>query len=189
MIAWVSVAVAGALPGEIETDPVGIRVVARGLVESWDDPAVATVYRSGGWLGGIGIVTPVFGPVLLDLEVSFRRLSSESGTLEIAPLSALVEVGPRRGEVEPYLGLGPTWTVFSESAAGEAVQGAKVAGEMRGGLRIDTGMVRPPMPPASDGPVKALEIELYFARRLTMPGNTGLALGAWRAGLGIGVAF
>lgn len=190
MITLVSVALAASpLPGEATTDPSGVRVVLRGLVEQWDDPAIGSVYKSGTWLGGVGIVVPIYGPVLFDAEASFKRLTGAASTFEIAPLSALIEIGPRYGMIEPYFGAGPTWTVFSESGAPVNVQGAKIAAEARAGLRIDTGLVRPPMPPASDGPVRAVEIELYFGRRFTLPGGTGLSLEAWRGGLGFGVSF
>jgi hypothetical protein len=189
MIALLSSAFAGPLPGEAPSDPSGVRVVLRGLVESWDDPALSAVYSSGTWLGGLGVVVPVWGPVLVDVEASFRRLESGGSTFEIAPLSALVEFGPRKGTVEPYAGLGPTWTAFTESAGDSSVQGARLAAELRGGLRVDTGLVRPPMPPAGDGPVRALEIELYLARRVSLPGGEGFALGAWRGSLGVAVAF
>lgn len=188
MIALFASAFAAPPPSISPREPSGFRVVARGLVEQWDDPALATVYKSGTWLGGVGVIAPVWGPILVDLEASFKRISGAGSTFEIAPLSGLVEVAMKQGSIQPYAGLGPTWTVFSEKGA-TTVNGSRIAGEIRGGLRINTGLVQPPLPPASGGPVKALEIELYLGRRMTLPGGTGLSLGAWRGSLGVGVAF
>jgi hypothetical protein len=93
------------------------------------------------------------------------------------------------GKVDGYLGIGPTWTAFSEkptAPSADVVQGARIGAEVRGGLRADTGLVDPPMPPATAGPVRRLELEVYLARRSDLPGGKGLQLGAWRGCVGLG---
>ncbi|MEQ1564121.1 MAG: hypothetical protein ABMA64_00695 [Myxococcota bacterium] len=187
MIAWMSTALAAPIP-EPPAAP-GVHLVIRGLVEQWNEPALAAVYKSGSWLGGIGVVTPVVGPVSLDFEASFRRLRADGTTFEIAPLSGLVELGGTVGKVDLYAGVGPSWTVFSERPEEDpsrVVQGARIGGELRAGLRVDTGLVDPPMPPATSGPVRRLELEVYLGRRAGMPGGEGLLLGAWRGCVGLG---
>ncbi|MEQ1503689.1 MAG: hypothetical protein ABMB14_15730, partial [Myxococcota bacterium] len=167
-----------------------LRIVLRGQVERWNDPAIATVYKSGTWLGGLGVVAPVIGPLGVDLEAGFARMKSGSATFEIAPLSALVELSANFGHADGFLGVGPAWTVFTESGGATVVDGARLAGELRGGLRVDTGLIDPPMAPATSGPVRRLELEVYLARRSQLPSQSpGLSLGAWRGSLGLGVVF
>lgn len=193
---WSSLA-AAAPPVEDPKDARGVHVVIRGLVEHYNEPALAAVYKSGTWLSGLGIAVPVLGSLGLDLEVGFGRLKGEGSTFELAPLSGLVELARplsgQDGRLDGFVGLGPAWTVFGERIEGTtegAVQGARIAGELRGGLRIDTGLVDPPSPPAPTGLVRRLELELYLARRAQLPGDgAGFQLGAWRGSLGVGMVF
>jgi hypothetical protein len=173
----------------------GVQLVIRGLVEQWNDPAIAAVYKSGTWLGGIGVVAPVVGPLSVDLEASFRRMTADASTFEVFPLSGVVELGGKLGDrADGFVGVGPTWTGFSEKptdAPAELVQGARLGGELRAGLRVDTGLVDPPMPPATGGPVRRVNLEVYLARRSGLPGGPadGLQLGAWRGCVGLGLGF
>ena len=192
---WLGTALAAPPVPEPPEKP-GVQVVIRGLVEQWNDPAIAAVYKSGTWLGGIGVVAPVIGPVSVDLEASFRRLQGEGSTFEVFPLSGVVEVGGPLGggRADGFVGLGPTWTGFSEKpteAPVDLVQGARLGAELRAGLRLDTGLVDPPMPPATGGPVRRLNLEIYLARRSGLPGGPtdGLQLGAWRGCVGLGLGF
>lgn len=175
----------------------GVHVVARGLVERYGDASLAAVYKSGTWLSGVGLGLPLLGPLGLDLEAGFGRLRGASTTFEIAPLSGLLTVAvplAKQGRrLEGVFGAGPAWTAFGERIEGStegAVQGARIAGELRGGIRVDTGLVDPPSPPAPQGLVRRIELEIYLARRARLPGNEGgLSLGAWRGSLGIGMVF
>lgn len=190
MIAWLSLM---ALAAPAEKPERHVTVVARGLVERWNDPSIATVYKSGTWLGGLGVVAPVVGPLGLDIELAFARLAGTNTSFEVAPLSALVELSAPLGSITGFVGLGPSLTVFterSERPGVSVVDGARIAGEIRGGLRIDTGLVDPPMAPAPSGPLQRLDVELYVGRRTQLPGGPpGLLLGAWRASLGLGLVF
>jgi hypothetical protein len=197
MLVWSSLALAapdparpGAAPAE---DEPGVQLVLRGLVEHWNEPALSAVYKSGTWLGGLGLVVPVVGPLGLDLELGFGRLKGTGSTMELAPLSALVELGAPMGRLDGFVGVGPAWTVFGERVEGStegAVQGARIAAELRAGLRLDTGLVDPPSPPTPQGLLQALQLEVYVARRAQMPGEAeGLQLGAWRGSVGLGMEF
>lgn len=168
-----------------------IGVALRGTTEAWADPAVQQIYRSGAWFAGLGVVWRWGGWFAVDAEASFRRLKTEGGpTLELAPLSLLAEVRAPAGAVEAFVGLGPTWTAFSEAVDGEAVvTGARLAGELRTGLRVDTGLVQAPMAPATGGPVRAIELEFQVGRRSELPGGDGFRLGAWRGGVGLLARF
>src|SRR4051812_37519617 len=114
MIPWLLSLSALASPIPEAPEKPGVQLVIRGLVEQWNEPAISAVYKSGTWLGGIGVVAPVVGPVAVDLEASFRRLTGTSSTLEMAPLSGLVELNGALGAASGFLGVGPTWTAYSE---------------------------------------------------------------------------
>ncbi|MCA9493238.1 MAG: hypothetical protein KC621_25075 [Myxococcales bacterium] len=191
MIAWVA---AAALAGDVAEPPRERRpvdVVLRGMIERWEDPALATVYASGVWAGGAGLVAPVIGPIDLDVELAFARLKGEGTTFEVAPLSLMPEIGAPMGPVRGYLGLGPTWTVFGERVddGSRSVTGARIAAELRAGLRADTGLVRPPMAPANAGPVRRIDVEIYVGRRSQLSGGDGFHLGAWRASAGLALCL
>ena len=193
MIALVASAFA-AVPASIpREDPPRstLAVGLRGAAERWSDPAIGQVYKSGSWFGGIGVVGR-FGPLLgVDAEATFARLDGEGTTLELAPLSLLGEVRCPFGASEGFVGLGPTWTSFVEKASeGRVVTGARLAGELRLGLRVDTGLVHPPMPPADGGPVRKVEFEFAVGRRSELPSSApGFALGAWRGTVGLLSSF
>ena len=187
--AWVSLARAEA--PEPEPEPlVTVAVGVRGTTEAWSDPAIAQVYRSGTWFAGLGVVVRVGPWLAIDAEGTFRRLRTETSQLELAPLSLLAELHQPIGAVDGFVGIGPTWTSFSESAAGaEVVSGARVAGELRTGIRVDTGFVRETMDPSGAGPVRAIELELMVGRRSEVPGGDGFRLGAWRGAVGLLARF
>ncbi len=189
MIAALLVTAALAADGDKEREP--ILVIGRGLIERWNDPAIATVYKSGAWLGGLGLVTPIIGPVAVDVEIGFARLKAGEATLELVPLSGLVEGFAPLGPVQGFAGLGPTWTGFTEVGGDEAVDGARIAAELRAGVRVDTQFVDPPAPPAPAGPIRALMLEINVGRRFEFPGSPpkGFHLGAWRACIGLGAAL
>lgn len=196
MIFAVFSSLALAAPEEARPSP-GVRLAVRGLVERYNDPALASVYKSGIWLSGLGLAVPLLGPLGVDLEGGFGRMRAEGSTFEIAPLSGLLTLsfplgGPDR-RVDGFLGAGPAWTMFGERIEGStegSIQGARIAGELRFGLRIDTGLIDPPSPPAPPGLLQRLELECYAARRAQFPSDAeGLLLGAWRGSLGIGLVF
>lgn len=170
--------------------PSSVAFGLRGTTEAWSDPAIQQVYKSGSWFAGLGVVARLGGWFAVDAEASFRRLRGEGTTLELAPLSLLAEVRAPVGAVDGFVGLGPTWTGFSEGPeTGAVVTGARLAGELRAGLRVDTGLVHAPLAPADGGPVKAVELELLLGRRSQLPGGDGFHLGAWRGGVGLLARF
>lgn len=188
MIALAGLALAA--PPEPLPEP-RVEVALRGVVERWNDPAIASVYKSGTWLGALGLVVPIAGPVGVDAEVGFSRVSAASGgSFEIAPLSLLAEGTAKFGLARGFVGLGPAWTAFTERAGAQVVDGARLSLEARVGVRVDTRLVDPPSPPATGGPVRRVSLEVAFARRSELPSKApGFALGAWRGTVGLGVAF
>jgi hypothetical protein len=191
VIALLSTATFAASPPPGDTPPTSsVGVALRGTTEAWSDPAIAQVYRSGAWFGGLGVVVRMGGWFALDAEANFRRLKGEGSELTLAPMSLLAEARRPFGVVEAFVGLGPTWTAFTEGGeTGPVVTGARLAGELRTGLRIDTGLVDPPMAPANGGPVRAVELEIMIGRRAELPGGDGFSLGAWRGGVGLLARF
>lgn len=190
MIAWLAVA---ALAGDAEQprERRTVDVVLRGMVERWEDPSLSAVYASGVWAGGAGLVAPIVGPLDVDVELAFARLKGEGTTFEIAPLSLLPEIGAPLGPVRGFLGVGPTWTVFGEreDEGLRGVTGARIAAEVRAGLRADTGLVHAPMAPANAGPVRRIDVEIYVGRRSQLSGGDGFHLGAWRASAGLALCL
>lgn len=175
-----------------------LRVAVRGIAETWSDAGIGTVYASGGLFGGIGVVAPLVGPLSLDVEVAYRRLYTDDGAespddtlhMEIVPVSLVVEYvfDGDASPVEGFVGLGPALATYREHHPPDATGigltgGAKISLEPRFGLRFDTGLVQPRMAPVS--PVQGVDVELYGARRLQMPGGQGFDLDAWRGGLGL----
>lgn len=196
ILAWLVAGACFAAPVPSDAPPDGPRVVLRAIAEHRGEAAIAAVYRSGGAAVGLGLGLPVTPRLDLDLEAAYSRVQSRETDdlrLELLPLSALGAWHARPGRgATPYAGLGATWTAFSEhhpaDPTGRAVtSGARLGVEARLGLRIDTGFVQPPLPPADTGPVRRLEIDTYLARRsrLPLPDATGFDLGGWRLAVGV----
>lgn len=185
-------------PEASEAERLPVRVAVRGIAETWSDAGIGTVYATGGLFGGLAVVAPLFGPLAIDVEVAYRRLYIDDGaetaddrlTMEVVPVSFVVEYVLQNDEspVEGFLGLGPALATYREHHPPDATGlgltgGAKISLEPRFGLRFDTGLVQPRMAPTS--PVQGVDLELYGARRLQMPGGKGFDLDAWRGGLGL----
>lgn len=183
----------------------------RGLVETWADDAIATVYRSGAVTGGVAVVAPVWGPVAVELEAGYRRLkphsletdaagstAADDGRLfQLAPITLLVEGAwsPPKTPLSLYGGLGPALVVFherfptgslpDESGIGSR-SGVKMGVELRVGGRVDTGLVQARMAPGN--PLRSIELEIFGAKRIHS-GKKGFDLNAWRGGLGLLFGF
>jgi len=193
----------GSAADDGEDDPPDRRPVAiavRGIAETWSDPGIGTVYGTGGLLSGIGVVVPLFGALSLDVEAAYRRMYTDDGAaepddtfvMEVLPVSLLVAwtLSSDRSPVEGFVALGPSFAGFREHhPAGPdglgVTRGAKLSLEPRVGLRFDTGLVQPTM--AGTSPVQGVDLELYGARRLQLPGGKGFDLDAWRGGVGLAV--
>lgn len=187
---WIVCSLAAAAVPEAP-EPTDIRVELRAMGESTDDPAIATVYGGKPLAGGVALALPLTEHLLLDAEIAVRRMALEGATdgLSLVPISAVVG-WTGVGTVAPWIGIGPGVVAFSETyAPGSnglgAISGARIVGEVRGGVRIDTGLVQPRMAPAPS-PIRALELHLFAGRRMQRPGRDGFRLGAWRLGLGVG---
>ena len=175
-------------------------VAVRGIAETWSDPGIGTVYGTGGLLSGLGVVVPLLGPLSLDIEAAYRRMYTDDGAetpddtfvMEMLPVSFVVEwtLANETSPVEGFVGLGPSFAGFREHHPRDAegfgvTRGAKFGLETRVGVRFDTGLVQPTMAPTS--PVRGVDLELYGARRLQLPGGKGFDLDAWRGGVGLAV--
>jgi len=181
-----------------EPEAPSLRLGIRGVAEQWNEPALASVYQAGAPIGAVSIGLPLAGSLWLDVEVGYRRLNSaddEELSFHLIPASVLAQWSFGHGSAQPFIAAGPTITAFQEQYAATAeglgsIGGARLAGELRLGLRVDTGLVQPRRAPAPN-PVKDVGIELYVARRQAGPigGRTGFDLGAWRAALGLSLAL
>ncbi len=179
-----------------------VRLMIRGMAESLEDDGIGTVYGNGFRAGGVGLVVPIWNGLGVEVEFAYARMKpKDEGTnrLEIMPISVPIEwsFGDRNGRLDVFLGAGPSFTVFSErhgpNEEGISVtRGTRVGIDTRVGARFDLGLIKPPMPPANAGPLRAIEIEIYLGRRFQMPHNeswTGFDLAAWRGAISLGLRF
>jgi len=177
-----------------------VRLALRGLIETWEDGSLGTVYKTGMVAPGVGAVVPITGRLALDLEGGYRKIRPRDegldASVELIPMAATVQFDLIR---DPgwswFAGVGPSLMVFSErhpqnKAGGvdgaQVVRGARLGVDVRTGARIDTGLIQPSRIPGIKRP-SGLDLEFTGARRFTRPGLEGFNLGAWR--LGVGVAF
>ena len=177
--------------------PPSYRVAVRAVAEMWQDAAFGTVYRQGAPLATVSLSGRIVDPLSVEVEAGFRQLTapdSEDLSLQLVPVAVLAEWSPNGERARPFVGLGPTLTVFSERRAPGAdglgvVSGVRLAAEARFGLRVDTDLIRPAMAPAPS-PIRALYGEVFLARRQEMPGGgPGLDVGAWRLAAGLSAGF
>lgn len=181
------------------------RVGLRGVAEVWSDPAIGTVYGTGGGFMAVAMSRTVWRPLALDVEVSFHRTQAGvdieelwsddyavSPVLAMTPVVAMLEYRKKLGAGQHvYLATGPALVNFSESHGVDdngvgVTAGSRLAAEIRTGFRVDTGLVRKRLSP-SPSVARGLDFEGYIGRRMQRSGVDGFNLNAWRAG--VGVAF
>lgn len=182
-----------AQPSESAETP-QFRIGVRGVAEQWSDTSLSSTYAQGAPIGAVGLGVPLSERLWLDVEVGYRRLTTEADealAFNLIPASVLAEWSFGRGRARPFLAAGPTLTAFHEqhspnSEGQQATSGARISGELRFGGRVNTGLITPARAPAPSV-VQSASIELYLARRQARPigGRNGLDLGAWRAALGV----
>lgn len=192
-----------------DPDEAGLRVAARAVGESLADPSISSVYRPSVFTGGVGVIIPFHSFLQADIEVSYTRMSGQelseedrtstevAETLELIPLSALIEARYLLSRGELFAGVGPALTPFKslhsaneDNGDATATVGTKIAAELRAGIRLDTGMITPPIAPVEGRPAQALDLEIYVGRRHQLHlSDTGYDLGAWRAAAGLAVRF
>jgi len=185
--------------------PTDVRLVLRGVGEIWHDTAVATRFKSGGLVAGLGGVIPLGDLLAVDAGIGYHRSSGEGeGALQIVPMSLLLEarLQPTQDHgLELFGGLGPAMVVWSESgqdptttaAEGQdegptVLRGARPGLEVRLGTRIDLGLVQPSMMPGQQDALKGVELELLGARRFATT-RSGFNWNTWRLGAGLALRF
>lgn len=169
-------------------------VVLRGSAERWHDPAIGSVYRQGGFMGGAGVYVDLFGPIGVDVDFAYKRLDAASGAegqhFDMLPitLTAIYTFTTEQSPVDPYVGLGFAITTFAEKSPPDAtglavLRGSRPAIEIRAGLRFDLGLVQPSM--TGTQAIKGVDVEIFGGRRIEMPGGPGFDLAAWRGVVGL----
>jgi hypothetical protein len=104
------------------------RLIIRGAAETFDDAAIATNYGLGSLGLGVGIVQPLWGPLALDVEFTYKRfreggknVSSEEYKgryLQVIPISALIEFRAPISSTKPielFVGSGPVIVTYAET--------------------------------------------------------------------------
>jgi hypothetical protein len=188
--------------------PPDVRIVLRGVLETWSDPYVASRFRSGGPGMALGAVIPIIGPLAVDAEISYQRMKGDGeGVFQLMPVSLLAEFrwtpSPDRG-LELFGALGPHFTMWSESGQdpdymrslqedpeqppASVLRGMRPGVELRLGTRVTLGWMQPSLAPAPKSPLKDVELEIHVARRFA-PTSSGFNLNAWRAGVGLALVF
>ncbi len=165
-----------------------VRIGLRGVAESWQDDAIATVYRTGAVFGGATLVVDVWGPMAAGAEFAYRSVTPKTGedpALHLLPVTFLAEARLPLGDDLHGLGaLGAAMVAFTERDTTTALTGTRIALDMRVGARWDLHLIEPAMAPAPSA-VQAVELDLFLGRRQQRPGLVGLDLSAWRAGFGL----
>jgi hypothetical protein len=186
----------------------GLRLGARVIVETWEEPALQDQFStSRGLVGGLSLGLPLHQYLALDLEMGFKRFSESVGedgassgdTLDLLPMSFQVQGRFGLGEQgEIFLGVGPNLTTFRHSHPDvvnslneqTATNGAKLAGEARLGFRIDTGLIQPSRAPGMGRQIRAVDFEGYVGRRFQLHRRDEVYdLAAFRLGLGLSFRF
>jgi hypothetical protein len=189
--------------GQEVSPPDDLRVGVRGIGEVWSDTAIGTVYGGGGGFASLAVSRTVWGPVGLDLEISYRRMQhgldveqlsstnfSVNPALTLTPVVALVEYRHGLGSsASLFAGTGLAVVNFAEQHAPNEsgvgmTSGSRIALEMRAGMRADTGLIRSKMAPATSI-ANGVDFEGYLGRRVQRSSVEGLNLNAWRLGLGL----
>jgi opacity protein-like surface antigen len=189
--------------GQEVSPPEDLRVGVRGIGEVWSDTGIGTVYGSGGGFASLAVSRTVWGPVGLDLEISYRRMQhgldveqlsstnfSANPALTLTPVVALVEYRHGLGSsASLFAGTGLAVVNFAEQHAPNEsgvgmTSGSRIAVEVRAGMRADTRLIRSKMAPATSI-AKGVDFEGYLGRRVQRSSVDGLNLNAWRVGLGL----
>ena len=181
-----------------------LRVILRAVAEQWNEPAIATVYQQGGLLGEIGIIIPVWDDLSLDIEFVYRRFPQGGGSVATGTRPATnfkfsrsrlhQNTSSLNGPMHGFVGFGAAYTVFRDAitaASGvSVVSGARLATEVRTGIRFDTGLIVPHQSAIPQAGIKPCELESL--RRSPDAAATTverLSLGAWRGCIGLGMRF
>lgn len=175
-------------------------LAVRGVAESWSDPSIGSVYRTGALMGAVGAVIPIKGKVGINIEAAYRRaepfLDPESSSrFESIPLSLLAEYAlPAPSErVDVFAAAGFSMVAFSERHAADedgatVTRGARPTLELRTGLRWNLGFQSTTMT-NRESLFDDVFLEIYGARRTQLPSDTGFDLGAWRGALGLAISL
>jgi hypothetical protein len=205
-MAWALPPVVGAVPELIDEE--GIRLSLRAIAESWEEPQIQLRFgTSRGILVGLSLGVPLHEYLFVDFEMGFKRLienvddegHASGDVIDLMPMSLQLQGRLALGQKgEIFLGLGPTLTPFRHlhpdtlnAENGEySTNGAKLAGELRAGFRIDTGLIQPARAPGIGREFKAVDFEGYVGRRFQVqPEGIGYDLAAFRLGVGLSFRF
>ena len=191
-------------------DEEGVRMGVRVVAELWEEPELQKRFdQNRGLTGALSLGVPLHDYLVVELEVAVnRRLESvdESGsasgdTFDMVPVSFQVQGRLPLGSAgELFLGAGPNlvpyrWnhpTSKNELNGDYITDGTKLQGEVRMGVRFDTGLIQPARAPGMGRQIKACDFEAYAARRhqrQPAPERDGIDLAAYRLGLGLSFRF
>lgn len=185
--------------------PEGVLVSLRGVGEFWHDTAIASTYRGGGLVPGVGVVVPISTRFAVDAGIGYHRAAgSGEGGLQLVPMSLLFELRlppSEDSDLELFVGGGPAMMVWSESGQDPSftadeegnpgptvLRGARPGGEIRLGARIDLRLVESSMMPGQTDTLRGVHLEILGGRRFA-PSASGFNFNTWRVGAGLALLF
>jgi len=157
----------------------------RALGEVWQDPSLATVYKSSGFGVAGSFSWRPHALLSLDGEVGFVRMTGEAEqSIQMVPMSLDICARAQREEMELFVGAGPALVPFTDQGL-HMVTGTKMGLDVQAGVRFATDLVNPSL--SSTSPVQRVDAEIFIGRRqhFAMGELARLDMSAWRMGLGL----
>jgi len=156
----------------------------RAVAEVWQDPNLATVYRSASLGVEGGFSWRPHSWLSLDGDAGVIRMTGEEEqAIELIPMSLGVYARSQREESELFFGVGAALVPFSDQG-NAVITGSKLGLDVQMGVRLATDLINPSL--SSTSPVQRADWEITVGRRQHMTGEIpGLDLSAWRIGVGL----
>jgi hypothetical protein len=124
------------------------RLVIRGVAETWDDAGITSNYGMGGVGLGLAIMQPIWGPLAIDIEFTYKRmreggknLSNEEydgRLLQLIPVTAIIEYRAPISTIpiELFFGTGPSIVSYAENLQRTEYMDTVVKANQKPGLRL-----------------------------------------------------
>lgn len=156
----------------------------RAIASVWQDPNLATVYRSASLGIEGGFSWRPHSLLSLDGDAGVVRMTGEAAqVIQLVPMSLSLCARAERERSELFFGLGPALVPFSDQGL-EVITGTKLGLDVQAGVRIASDLINPSL--SSTSPVQRADWEITMGRRQHLTGDApGLDLSSWRLGVGL----
>lgn len=124
------------------------RLFIRGVAETWDDPGITSNYGMGGVGMGLAILQPIWGPIALDIEFTYKRMREggknvsleeyDGRLLQIIPVTAIVQIRAPISTlpIELFVGTGPSIVSYAENLQRTEFMDTALTATQKPGLRL-----------------------------------------------------